>query len=117
MTGTSAFVYFNSSGVPTTTTDATTFIANNSISLNKIAQGSNCGFYVNNSYTNADISLYPSSNITSDTLVFIDYSSNTSISMGSLTTTNGIPYWYNGGFTTLTGTSSVLTFDTNGRIS
>ena len=64
------------------------FIPNNSLPLSKLVQGSNIGFYVNNSYTSSNISLYPGINISTDTIAYMKYTSSSNIILASLTGTS-----------------------------
>ncbi len=71
--------------------DVSSYIPNNSLALNKLALGNRCGFYVSNAYNNTSMSLYPPINVTADTIVYIDYTSGTSINLASLTGTTVLP--------------------------
>ncbi len=58
--------------------------------------------------------MYPTSNVTTDTIVYIDYTSGTNIVMASLTGTNALPMFSSGQLTTLTGTNGIVHFNSSG---
>ena len=63
------------------------------------------------------MSLFPASNVTSDTIPFINYTSATNIVMGSITGTNSIPYFDNtSNIASLTGTNSYIYFNNAGVV-
>lgn len=48
--------------------------------------------YVNNSYTSANVSLFPAANVTGDAIPYIKYVSGTNISWNTITGTSQIAY-------------------------